>query len=49
MDLTVGLTIAIVGMGGTLAILSFLTLLVSLLKRFFPYRESDESNNPENS
>lgn len=39
MDLTAGLTITILGMGGTLGILWFLILLINLLKRFFPYRE----------
>ena len=39
---TFGLTITIIGMGSTLLSLWFLTLVVNLLKRFFPYRESDE-------
>lgn len=42
MDLiTFGVTITIVGMGGTLVSLWFLTIVIHVLKRFFPYRESD--------
>jgi len=40
--LTFGLTLTIIGMGSTLLSLWFLTLVVNLLKRFFPYREKDE-------
>jgi Na+-transporting methylmalonyl-CoA/oxaloacetate decarboxylase gamma subunit len=40
--LTFGLTMTILGMGCTLLSLWFLTLVVNLLKRFFPYREKDE-------
>jgi Na+-transporting methylmalonyl-CoA/oxaloacetate decarboxylase gamma subunit len=39
---TFGLTLTIIGMGSTLLSLWFLTLVVNLLKRFFPYRETDE-------
>lgn len=39
---TFGITITIVGMGSTLFVLWFLTLMVSLLKRIFPYRESTD-------
>lgn len=43
MDLTTfGVTITIVGMGGTLASLWFLTIVITVLKRFFPYRESED-------
>lgn len=43
MDLTTfGVTITIVGMGGTLASLWFLTIVINVLKRFFPYRESED-------
>jgi Na+-transporting methylmalonyl-CoA/oxaloacetate decarboxylase gamma subunit len=43
MDLTTfGVTIIIVGMGGTLASLWFLTLIIAVLKRFVPYRESED-------
>jgi Na+-transporting methylmalonyl-CoA/oxaloacetate decarboxylase gamma subunit len=39
---TFGITMTIVGMGGTLLSLWFLTLIVNLLKRIFPYRASEE-------
>lgn len=35
-DLTFGLVVTIVGMGGTLCVLAILSLLVSLLKRLTP-------------
>jgi hypothetical protein len=42
MDLTTfGVTITIVGMGGTLVSLWFLTIVINVLKHFFPYRESE--------
>jgi len=34
-----GFVITLIGMGGTLLSLWFLTLAIDLLKRFFPYRE----------
>ncbi len=36
--LTLGLTLAILGMGGTLVVLYVLGLLASLLKRLFPIK-----------
>jgi Na+-transporting methylmalonyl-CoA/oxaloacetate decarboxylase gamma subunit len=39
---TFGITMTIVGMGGTMLSLWFLTLIINLLKRLFPYRESEE-------
>jgi len=39
---TFGMTMTIVGMGSTLLSLWFLTLVINLLKRLFPYREPDE-------
>jgi hypothetical protein len=44
---TYGLVITLVGMGGTLLSLWFITLLVVLLKRLFPYREEQEKNGKE--
>ncbi len=38
------LTIALVGMGGTLFTLWILTLVVDLLKKLFPYRKEEEDN-----
>jgi hypothetical protein len=46
-DITVGLVITLVGMGGTVATLWFITLLVVLLKRFIPYREESAANGRE--
>ena len=39
--LAVGVALAILGMGGTLVSLSFLSLLMGLLKRVFPYTPDD--------
>ena len=41
-NFTFGVTMAVVGMGSTLLSLWFLTLIINLLKRLFPYRESEE-------
>jgi hypothetical protein len=41
-NFTFGITMAVVGMGSTLFSLWFLTLIINLLKRLFPYRESEE-------
>lgn len=39
---TFGVTMTVVGMGGTMLSLWFLTLIVDLMKRFFPAGESKE-------
>jgi hypothetical protein len=39
--------LTVVGMGGTLVSLWFLTVVINLLKRIFPYRESDEKSGKE--
>ncbi len=39
---TFGLTLLIVGMGGTLATLSFMSLVMVLLKKIFPYKGEEE-------
>jgi len=41
-NFTFGITMTVVGMGSTLFSLWFLTLVINLLKRLFPYRESEE-------
>jgi len=46
-NLTHGLVITLVGMGGTLASLLFMVGVVQLLKRIFPYREADEQKGKE--
>lgn len=41
-NFTFGLTVAIVGMGGTMLSLWLLSLLMDLIKRIFPYKESNK-------
>jgi len=43
-NLTFGVTIIIVGMGGTLLTLGLLSLLMVLLKKVFPYKEETGEN-----
>jgi hypothetical protein len=40
---TFGLTMLIVGMGGTVAALTVLALIMGLLKKIFPVREETEN------
>ena len=44
---TYGFVITVVGMGGTLLSLWFITFVVGLLKKVFPYREEQEKNGKE--
>lgn len=37
--LTFGITMVVVGMGGTLATLAVCSIVMELLKRIFPYKE----------
>jgi hypothetical protein len=39
---TFGLTMLVVGMGGTLLTLTLLSLLMAVLKRIFPVKEGEE-------
>jgi hypothetical protein len=39
---TFGLTMLVVGMGGTIATLILFSLMMSLLKKVFPYRKEEE-------
>lgn len=39
---TFGLTMLVVGMGGTIATLIIFSLIMSVLKKIFPYRKEDE-------
>jgi len=39
--LTFGLTLLVVGMGGTLVALATLAVLMELLKKMFPHRDID--------
>lgn len=41
-NLTFGLTMLIVGMGGTLVALGVLALMMGLLKKIFPVREESD-------
>jgi Na+-transporting methylmalonyl-CoA/oxaloacetate decarboxylase gamma subunit len=41
---TFGITMLVVGMGGTLLTLWILSLLMSLLKKIFPYRKEENVN-----
>ncbi|MBI2329200.1 MAG: OadG family protein [Chloroflexi bacterium] len=43
-DLTFGLTMTLLGMGGTLLILYILTLVIHLLNRLFPFKEEKEES-----
>lgn len=40
-NLTFGLTLLVVGMGGTMAALGTLAVMMGLLKKIFPAREDD--------
>jgi Na+-transporting methylmalonyl-CoA/oxaloacetate decarboxylase gamma subunit len=40
---TFGITMLVLGMGGTLLTLWILSLLMSLLKKVFPYRKEEET------
>jgi len=42
-NLTFGVTMVVVGMGGTLLTLWILSLLMVVLKRFFPYKAENEA------
>ncbi len=39
---TFGITMVVVGMGGTLLTLWILSLFMAILKRFFPYKEEEK-------
>jgi len=39
---TFGLTLLLVGMGGTIATLVLFSLIMAALKKCFPYRKEDE-------
>ncbi len=38
-----GLTIAVVGMGGTMLALYFLSIVISVLKKLFPHKKESQS------
>jgi hypothetical protein len=42
-NLTFGITMVVVGMGGTLLTLGILSLLMVVLKRVFPYKAENEA------
>jgi hypothetical protein len=39
---TFGMTMLVVGMGGTIVTLMIFSLIMSVLKKVFPYRKGDE-------
>jgi hypothetical protein len=39
---TFGITMLVVGMGGTLLTLGIMSLIIALLKKIFPYKKEDE-------
>jgi hypothetical protein len=39
---TFGLTMLVVGMGGTIATLMFFSLIMGLLKKVFPYKKEED-------
>jgi hypothetical protein len=39
---TFGVTMLVVGMGGTLLTLGIMSLIIALLKKVFPYKKEDE-------
>jgi hypothetical protein len=41
-NVTFGVTMLIVGMGGTLLTLGIMSLIMAALKRVFPYRKEEE-------
>ncbi len=41
-DLEFGLTMTVVGMGGTLIILYLISLVVNVLNKIIPYREEEK-------
>lgn len=43
-NFTFGMTMIIVGMGGTILTLWIMSLIMSLLTRVFPYKKEEESN-----
>ena len=43
-DLAFGLTMTLLGMGGTLLTLYILTLVIRLLARLFPFKEEKEES-----
>ncbi|MFO7709544.1 MAG: OadG family protein [Desulfobacterales bacterium] len=43
-NLTFGLTLMVVGMGGTLVTLALLAVIMNLLKKIFPVREDQQSS-----
>ena len=40
---TFGLTVALIGMGGTMLVLWFMSLLVLVLKKIFPYQAEEST------
>jgi hypothetical protein len=43
-NLTFGITVLVVGMGGTIITLWVMSLIMGLLTRIFPYKEGEDGN-----
>ena len=41
---TFGWTVALIGMGGTMLVLWFLSLLILVLKKLFPYKSEESAS-----
>jgi Na+-transporting methylmalonyl-CoA/oxaloacetate decarboxylase gamma subunit len=46
-DITYGLTMTILGMGGTLVSLWIISLAMNILKKFFPYQPAEKKKRGE--
>jgi len=46
-DITYGLTMTILGMGGTLVSLWIISLAMNILKKFFPYQPAEKEKRGE--
>ncbi len=46
-NVTYGLTMTVLGMGGTLVSLWIISLAMNMLKRFFPYRAEEKEKRGE--
>jgi hypothetical protein len=45
---TFGITMLVVGMGGTIATLLIFSLIMAVLKKLFPYRKEEEEGGNKN-
>lgn len=45
-NVTFGLTVTLAGMGGTIICLWLISLIIDLIKKIFPYKETKEKEAP---